>query len=280
MAPAKAVCFHLGIDRSGSESDAMSEIFAAYSHYYDLLYADKDYRAEADYVASKLREHRRGVHRVVEFGSGTGRHGRLLARAGFDVVGIERSATMLRQSASVAAEEGPVSPGTFAAVEGDVRTRTVPGPFDAAISLFHVVSYQTANDDVAALFRNAAQHLHSGGVFLFDVWYGPAVLTLRPETRVKRMANERMRITRIAEPHLLSDTNCVEVNFDVFIEDVPTGGIKRLQEQHLMRFFTTPEIAWLAELSGFRMLEAEEWLTRKAPSTSTWGVCYVLRRNA
>lgn len=257
----------------------MNEVFAEYSQYYDLLYADKDYAAEAQYIASKLREHRQGVRRVIEFGSGTGRHGRLLARAGFEVVGIERSPTMLAQSATVAAAERSVGLGTFSAVEGDVRTRIVSGPFDAAISLFHVVSYQTTNDDVAALFRNAAHHLSAAGLFLFDVWYAPAVLTLRPETRIKRIANDRLRITRIAEPRLLTDANCVEVNFDVFIEDVPTGAIKRLQELHLMRYFTTPEIAWLADLAGFRVVAAEEWLTRKLPSVSTWGVCYVLRRN-
>ena len=29
----------------------MSEVFAEYSHYYDLLYADKNYDAEAQYMA-------------------------------------------------------------------------------------------------------------------------------------------------------------------------------------------------------------------------------------
>jgi SAM-dependent methyltransferase len=258
----------------------MIDVFSDYGNYYDLLYADKDYGAETQYVVSKLREHHPGIRSVLEFGSGTGRHGRLMARAGFDMVGIERSPTMLAQSVGSRTEKDSVFPGTFTAVEGDVRTRTVPGPFDAAIALFHVVSYQTTNDDVLMVFRNAARHLGAGGIFLFDVWYGPAVLTLRPENRIKRMANDQIRVTRIAEPRLLVESNCVEVNYDVFVEDIPTGRIRRLQEQHLMRYFTTPEIAWLAELAGFAVVSVEEWLTRKPPSTNTWGVCYVLRRNA
>jgi SAM-dependent methyltransferase len=258
----------------------MIDVFSDYGNYYDLLYADKDYGAESQYVVSKLRELQPGIRSVLEFGSGTGRHGRLMARAGFDMVGIERSPTMLARSVGSRTEEDSVFPGTFTAVEGDVRTRTVPGPFDAAIALFHVVSYQTTNDDVLMVFRNAARHLGAGGIFLFDVWYGPAVLTLRPENRIKRMANDQIRVTRIAEPRLLVESNCVEVNYDVFVEDIPTGRIRRLQEQHLMRYFTTPEIAWLAELAGFAVVSVEEWLTRKPPSTNTWGVCYVLRRNA
>jgi len=258
----------------------MSDVFATYARYYDLLYADKDYAAEANYVIERLQGNRPGLRKLVEFGSGTGRHGRLLARAGFDVTGLERSAHMLAQAHAVASREGPVSPGAFRSVEGDVRLSIVPGVFEAVVALFHVVSYQAANDDVLAMFRNAARHLAPSGLFLFDVWYGPAVLTLRPETRVKRIANDEMRVTRIAEPQLLAETNCVEVKFEVFIEDLTTGQIKRVQERHLMRYFTTPEIAWLAELTGFQVVEAEEWLTRKAPSTSTWGVCYLLRRNA
>src|SRR5262249_14982247 len=157
-------------------------------------------------------ERRPGIRSVLEFGSGTGRHGRLLARAGFDVTGLERSALMLTQGLAVASREGPVSPGAFSAVAGGVRFTIVPGAFEAVSSVFHVVSYETANQDVRALFRNAAQHLTLGGLFMFDVWYGPAVLTMRPETRIKRIANDQIHVTRIAEPRLLADSNCVEVN--------------------------------------------------------------------
>jgi SAM-dependent methyltransferase len=255
----------------------MSAVFADYSRYYDLLYADKDYAAEAEYVAALLRECRPRTRTIVEFGSGTGRHGGLLAQAGFDVVGIERSLAMLALSQ---ARRPAGAAGSFRAVEGDVRTCHVPGTFDAVISLFHVVSYQAKNEDVLAMFRNAARHLASDGLFLFDVWYGPAVLTLRTETRVKRMTDSRIRVTRIAEPQLLADRNCVDVKYDVFIEELADGTIRQLSEQHRLRYFTTPEIQWLADLSGFQIALAHEWLTRREPSTNSWGVCYVLRRVA
>lgn len=255
----------------------MSTVFADYSRYYDLLYADKDYAAEAAYVAALLRDCRPGTRSVVEFGSGTGRHGALLAQAGFDVVGVERSQAMLAQSQARGATS---QPGSFRAVEGDVRTHCVPGTFDAVISLFHVVSYQTTNDDVLAMFRNAARHLMNGGLFLFDVWYGPAVLTLRPDTRVKRMADGKIRVTRIAQPELLADSNCVHVKYDVFIEETATGAIRQLSEEHHMRYFTTPEMHWLASLTGFQILLTHEWLTRRDPSSQTWGACYVLKKVA
>jgi SAM-dependent methyltransferase len=72
--------------------------FRQYSAYYDLLYAEKDYAAEADYVAAALRRADPGVRRILELGSGTGRHGRLLSARGFEVEGVERRGRGAAQS--------------------------------------------------------------------------------------------------------------------------------------------------------------------------------------
>ena len=69
-----------------------SGVFDAYTHYYDLLYQDKNYEAEVDYINNLLTRHGIAGRDVLEFGSGTGRHGRLLADKGYRVTGIERSA--------------------------------------------------------------------------------------------------------------------------------------------------------------------------------------------
>ena len=59
------------------------------------------------------------------------------------------------------------------------------GKFDAALMMFAVLGYQVENDDVLAALRTARRHLEPGGLFIFDVWYGPAVLHQRPSERVK-----------------------------------------------------------------------------------------------
>src|SRR5215467_322349 len=161
---------------------ASTSNFQKYSTYYDLLYRDKDYTAEAQYVARTIRSATPDAHSVLEFGSGTGRHGRLLAAMGFDVHGIERSADMV--AVASAASCGGAS-GSFTCEVGDICRATLGRTFDAVISLFHVVSYQTTNQALQAAFRVAADHLAPGGQFLFDVWHGPAVLSQRPSERVK-----------------------------------------------------------------------------------------------
>ena len=46
-------------------------VFNAYSRYYDLLYRDKDYVAEAEYIADLLEQFGVSGKRLLEFGSGS-----------------------------------------------------------------------------------------------------------------------------------------------------------------------------------------------------------------
>ena len=247
-----------------------SPVFDAYSRYYDLLYRDKDYAAEVDYVDRLLQRHGVSGKDLLEFGSGTGKHGRLLAQRGYRVTGIERSAEMVAQAA---AADG------FDCRQGDICTLQLGRTFDAVLSLFHVVSYQTSNDAAKAVFARAADHLQPGGLFVFDVWYSPAVYSQRPAVRIKRLEGEGLRVTRIAEPALHPNANRVDVIYNIFAEETASGAVHTLTETHPMRHFSLPELDLLADRAGFERLAAEGFLSGEAPSEETWGLCVVLRKS-
>jgi SAM-dependent methyltransferase len=251
--------------------------FSQYSAYYDLLYADKDYSAEAAYVARTLRSAAAATRTVLELGSGTGRHGRLLAGLGFEVHGVERSAAMAAEAARTCAQS--VNGGSFTCELGDLRAFHAGRRFDAVVSLFHVISYQTRDDDLAAAFRTAAGHLQAGGLFLFDVWHGPAVLTQRPAVRTKEVADERRRVRRTATPALDIASGTVRVIYEMACEDLATGERVRFSEEHLMRYLFADEIDRLAHGAGFDIVRSEEFLTAAAPSPATWGVAYLTRKS-
>ena len=244
-------------------------VFNVYSRYYDLLYRDKDYAAESDYVCSLLCRHGVNAGDLLEFGSGTGKHGRLLAERGYKVHGIERSNEMIAAAQLV--------PG-FTCQQGDITTINMGRTYSAVLALFHVMSYQTTNEQLQAVFSNAAAQLNSGGLFIFDVWYSPAVYAQKPSVRVKRMADTLIEITRIAEPLIHANENRVDVHYAIFASELASGTMHTLQEVHSMRHFSLPEIDLLAETHGFRRIGAEEFTTGKAPSEDTWGVCLTLRK--
>src|SRR2546430_4717438 len=62
------------------------------------------------------------------------------------------------------------------------------------------------------LSRSAKIHLRTNGVFIFDCWYGPGVLTDPPAVRTKTLCTGPNRLTRLAEPVMRVNENAVEVN--------------------------------------------------------------------
>jgi len=246
-----------------------TSVFNVYSRYYDLLYRDKDYVGEVEYISRLLARHRISSGDLLEFGSGTGKHGCLLAAKGYRVHGIERSAEMVAQS---------LQAGGFTCQEGDICAIDLARQYDAVLALFHVVSYQTSNAGLNAVFDRAGSHLLPGGLFIFDFWYSPAVYAQRPCVRVKRMADEKIEITRIAEPVIYPNENRVDVQYTVFARDLSSGVVETLNETHPMRHFTLPEIDLLATQHGFRRVVAEAFLSGAPPGEDTWGVCVALKK--
>lgn len=252
--------------------------FEKYSAFYDLLYSDKDYEAESKYVAGALRSASPTACSVLEFGSGTGRHGRLLAAMGFHIDGIERSPEMVSIAKTHACLSSVESSGSFTCEVGDICTANVGRTFDAVIALFHVMSYQATNRAMLAAFQVASNHLNPGGVFLFDVWHAPAVLSQGPSERVKEVADERRRVRRIAHPDLDSNSGAVNVVYQMECEDTTSGETVRFSEEHLMRYLSPTEVDLMAQICGLRRVLSEEFMTGRTPSPSTWGVMHVLRK--
>lgn len=120
-------------------------MFKGLARYYDLLYKDKDYDAEAEYVTNLIQRFHPSAQSILELGSGTGIHASLLARKGFYVHGVERSTEMLTQSLALAEKMSPEH-GSLTFSLGDIREIRLDKRFDAVIALFHVISYQTTSE--------------------------------------------------------------------------------------------------------------------------------------
>lgn len=245
-----------------------SEVFDRYGKYYDLFYRDKDYESEAKYVARVLRATRPNARTLLEFGIGTGRHAELLKSDGFDVFGVDRSESMVTAARARGLD----------CMEGDIQTIRLQRLFDGVIALFHVISYQLTDQEIAAAFTNANRHVYPRGIFLFDVWHGPAVLDQGLSARVKHAEDEKVRVTRTAEPDIDIDSRIATVRYNVRIESKIDNRIQAFQEEHRMRYFFPVEIDEFAKQSGFEIERSEEFVTGYVPSERTWGVCYVLRK--
>jgi SAM-dependent methyltransferase len=252
-------------------------VFGNYARYYNLLYRDKDYAGEATFIQTLLQAHAPETQSILELGCGTGNHALLLAKAGYTVHGVDLSSQMLQQASDRVSQLPQELVSKLAFSQGDIRTIRLDRKFDAIVSLFHVISYQTTNQDLQATLATAKAHLKPGGVFIFDCWYGPAVLSDRPTIRIKRLEDEEIGITRIAEPLMHPNQNWVDVNYQVFIKDKNTGAVEELQETHRMRYLFKPEIELLFTDLQLEPIECREWMSNREPGFDTWGVYFVGR---
>jgi SAM-dependent methyltransferase len=247
----------------GAVNGSESVPFGAYAAAYDALYADKDYRAECDFVGTLWAKHGRGpLGRVLDLGCGTGGHAAVLAPRGVAVVGVDRAPAMLRQART------KVPGATF--VEGDARAvRLERRDFDAVLAMFAVVAYQTSPEDQRALYRTAREHLAPGGLFVFDGWFGPAVLRDPPTERTKT-AGPIKRRTRVRWHR---ERQVVDVEFTV------QDGRHEFTEVHPMRYQFPDEIRDGLAAEGLGLVELCPFLKPGASCTDRdWLFTAVARR--
>ena len=77
------------------------------------------------------------------------------------------------------------------------------------------------------------------------------MLTDHSSVKIKRMEDEKVSITRIAEPGMYPNKNRVDVHYQVFIQDRTTGKVEILEETHRVCYLFIPEILGLCEGCGF-----------------------------
>jgi SAM-dependent methyltransferase len=245
-------------------------VFGSYARYYDRLYKDKDYGREADFVTQLLQEYAPKAQSLLELGCGTGRHAEYLIGKGYQVTGVERSPEMLSICRQRHTELLPEQQEALVIFEGDLRTLQLNAQFDVVLALFHVVNYQTTQGDLRATFQTVHNHLKPGGIFLFDIWYGPGVLSDLPAPRIKRISGEDFSITRFAQPTLFPNENSVDVHYQIYIQDHQSNQCEFLEETHKIRYLFYPELAGFCQEYGLKLVESGEWLSRKPLGLDTW----------
>ncbi len=244
--------------------------FKAYARYYDLLYRDKPYADEARYVVELARRHGCVPESLLELGVGTGAHAVHFLNLTRRVAGVDNSEGMLAAAEARRATLAPADGERLSLHHGDVRSVRLKKRFSLVVSLFHVVSYQCPNDDVIAAFQTAREHLDKGGLFIFDLWHGPGVLTEPPAVRVRRFRDEATEVERLAEPTLRSRENIVDVNYAIRVTDRRSETTQLLIEKHEMRYFFEPELRHMLASASLEFIEALAWLSTDAPTTRDW----------
>lgn len=247
-------------------------VFSEYSDFYDLYYADKDYAAEVDFVLELAARFRDTPKTLLDMGCGTGRHLKEFVKRALKCDGFDLSGEMLSQAHKRLAGTGvDLSQGNLTDFENGKQ-------YDIVVSMFAVMGYLTDNAQLVAGLSTARRHLKKGGIFVFDGWFGPAVLSQRPERRRHQYKNGQDTIVREVTPHLDPIRQAVTVHYDVFTQ---RDGqiIKQIKENHIMRFMFVQEMTLLMQSAGLKLVHYCPFLEPDGQlSTDTWNVSFVAQK--
>jgi SAM-dependent methyltransferase len=241
--------------------------FADYAAWYDAFNAGKDYDAEAAYILEKLKPWGATPRSWLDIGCGTGNHLASFSSRGIAVAGVDKSSTM--------AGQGRLAHPAIAFHVGLAQDFHVPGEWDVISMLFHVMSYQTSDDEIHAALGNVARHL-GDGVFVFDFWHTAGVLQDPPAFRIRDVDVNGRRLYRLARPVEDRERRLVDVGYQ-FRWDGADGELAH-QERHLMRHFSVDELQAFLSAAGLAMIDCTGWMRGAPPTERDWYGVVVARK--
>ena len=247
-----------------------------YADQYDLFYGDKDYESECDLLEQAFERYsKEPVHTILDLGCGTGNHSIPLAQRGYQVHGMDLSENMLAHAVEKAQKETTKHHPVFS--RGDVRKVDLGKHFDVVLMMFAVLGYQLTNEDVLASLRTVRKHLKEGGLFIFDVWYGPAVLAIRPSDRVKVIQTQDGKVIRSASGSLDVNRHLTEVSYQIW----RISGdhlVSETEESHTMRFFFAMELSLFLSDCELKLESLTAFPSLDCPADeTTWNVLGVAK---
>ena len=197
---------------------------------------------------------------VLEIGCGTGRVASALAGAGLDVVGVDRSAPMLRLAEERRASLSPEVAARLTFEQGDMTTLRLARQFPLIVAPSRVFQFALTSDEQRAALRAFKAHLAPGGRLALDL-FDPSLEYVVPGaifpprsgelTHPKTGNRVAWEITgREPDPGnqlVASDWAAREIG--------PSGDVLRDETERLtLRWSTRSEMRLLFELTGLEVI--------------------------
>ena len=245
----------------------MSE-YSEFSRVYDLFMDDIPYEDWCERIVKILKD--RGIHDglVCELGCGTGTMTELLAEAGYDMTGIDRSESML-QEALMKRDEGGHA---ILYLCQDIREFELYGTMRAFVAVCDTMNYLLTEQELLTVFKLVNNYLDPEGVFIFDMktrHFFKDVLGERTE------ADNEEEASYIWENYFDEETDLNEYALTIF-ERLENGLFEKSEEFHQQRAYDIEIIKALAEEAGMVFLKVMDE-SGKEPDENSERLIYLLR---
>ena len=247
------------------------EAYGKFAQVYDLFMDNVDYEGWADCLEKHLKEEGIEDGLVLELGCGTGTMTGLLARRGYDMIGVDNSEEMLAEAMEKKVEDGL----DILYLLQDMQEFELYGTVRAAVSVCDSLNYITEKEELLQVFRLVNNYLDPGGIFLFDM---NTVHKYRDILGDDTIAENRDEGSFIWENSYDPDTGLNIYELAVFLprED---GLYEKCEELHCQRAYEQAEIEALIREAGMEIVGVYDAYTDKPASPDSERLLFIAREH-
>lgn len=248
------------------------EAYSGFAAVYDLFMDNIPYEEWTDYVKELLAEE--GIHEgiLLDLGCGTGSGTELLAKAGFDMIGVDNSEEMLEIAMEKRAESGL----DILYLLQDMREFELYGTVKGVVSICDSMNYLLDDEDLEDVFALVHNYLDNEGIFIFDM-----------NTRYKyekilgdnTFAEDREESSFIWENFYDAEEEINQYDLSLFVRE-EDGRYRKYEETHLQRAYEQKRVEELIKGSGLELLHVYDAFTKQSPAEDSERIYFVCRRPA
>jgi SAM-dependent methyltransferase len=226
------------------------------------------------YLKEVLRRFRFRKTDAVELACGTGTLAIALAKEGYRVVGVDRSAAMLREAQNKACQAGVEV--TF--VKQDIRQLRLERPVDLATCFFDSINYLLSYGDLTKTFEAVSRALNPGGLLIFDMntAYG-----LASRWDMHHSGRDLGDVAIIGSNSYDPEKMLGTIHITVF-KKIKSHGVaslyEKFDEMHTERAFPPEEIKSALQEGGLKLLASYDCMTFRKPNKTTGRILYAAEK--
>jgi len=247
------------------------DAYTSFAAVYDMFMDNIPYEEWCEYVTSLLEEDgiRDGI--VLDLGCGTGNLTELLAKRGYDMIGVDLSEDMLQIAMEKRAESGQ----NILYLLQDMREFELYGTVQAVVSICDSMNYILEYEDLVTVFKLVNNYLDPGGLFIFDLNTEYKYRTLLGSSTI---AEAREEGSFIWENDYDEEERINEYDLTLFIQE--EGDLyRKYQETHFQRAYSLEEIKQALREAGLEFVAVYDAFTKHAPKEYSERVYFLARES-
>lgn len=244
-------------------------MYDKFARIYDQVMRGVDYPGWAEYVLNLAVKYGFDSSRLCDLACGTGSLALRLAAKGSEVLGIDRSATMLEEARRKARQAGA---SRLRWLEADMTDFHLAERFPLITCLYDSVNYLLSEEAVGRCFERAGEHLEPAGGFIFDITTEYNIVANFADYTFAENFEDFSYIWEnkynILSKVITSDVTLFQKRGDRFHKFVET---------HRQKIYPVDRIERLVRQAGFELLGTFDGFTLNAPGPKVERVHFVCR---